>query len=98
MDQRLLDAPNNLSLALEELNDSLDKSKSSEAKSDVGTTLQSGDFGNTLKEISVGIKSIKDDTKKILDNQQTLIKMQKEKSSSDTKVFEESGGVVKQNK
>jgi hypothetical protein len=92
MDQRLLDALNNLSLALEELNESLDKSKSGEAKTDVGTTLQSGDFGNTLKEISVGIKSIKDDTKKILDNQQTLIKMQKEQSSTETKVFEEAGG------
>lgn len=92
MDQKLLDALNNLSVALEQLNDSLDKSKSGEAKSDVGTSLQSGNFGDTLKEITVGIQSIKDDTKKILDNQQTLIKMQKEQSSSETKLFEDAGG------
>ena len=90
MDQKLLDALNNLSVALEQLNESLDKS--GPAKTDTGTALQSGNFGDTLKEINVGIKSIKDDTKKILDNQETLIKMQKEQSSSETKVFEEAGG------
>lgn len=91
MDQKLLDALNNISIALEELSESLDKSKSP-VKSDVGNSLQSGDFSKQLVEINEGIKSIKEDTKKILDNQETIIKLQKQQTSGESKIFEEAGG------
>jgi DNA replication protein DnaD len=91
MDQKLLDALNNISIALEQLSESLDKSKSP-VKSDVGNSLQSGDFSKQLVEINEGIKSIKEDTKKILDNQETIIKLQKQQTSGESKVFEEAGG------
>lgn len=91
MDQKLLDALNNISIALEQLSESLDKSKSP-VKSDVGSALQSGDFSKQLVEINEGIKSIKQDTKKILDNQETIIKLQKQQTSGESKVFEEAGG------
>jgi hypothetical protein len=90
MDRQLLDALSNIGAALEQLTEALNERSS--MKSDVGQAMQGGDFGKQLEEISVGIKSIKDDTKKILDNQQTIIQLQKEQSSSDTKVFEEAGG------
>jgi hypothetical protein len=89
MDRELLESLNNLSIALERLSESL---SGGEMKTDVGNIMQSGDFSNSLLEINEGIKSIKEDTKKILDNQETLIKLQKEqKSGGDTKIFEESG-------
>ena len=91
MDQKILDALNNISIALEQLSESLDKSKSP-VKSDVGNSLQSGDFSKQLVEINEGIKSIKEDTKKILDNQETIIKLQKQQTSGESKVFEEAGG------
>lgn len=91
MDQKLLDALNNISIALEQLSESLDKSKSP-VKSDVGNSLQSGDFSKQLVEINEGIKSIKEDTKKILDNQETIIKLQKQQTSGESKIFEEAGG------
>ena len=77
MDQELLSALNNIGDALEKLSEALNKDG---AKSDVAQSLQVGDFGKQLEEISVGIKSIKSDTKKILDNQQTIIEMQKQQS------------------
>ena len=78
MDQQLLDALNNLSIGLEKIADALESS--TEAKSDVGTALQGGNFGEQIREINNGIISIKNDTSKILDNQQTIIKLQKQKS------------------
>lgn len=79
MDKQLLDALSNLSVALEKISDALDKDKNN-AQSAVGTALQSGDFSEQLKEIDKGIKSIKTDTGKILDNQDTIIQLQKQKS------------------
>jgi hypothetical protein len=91
MDQKLLDALNNISIALEQLSESLDNSGGTK-KSDVGSALQSGDFSKQLVEINEGIKSIKQDTKKILDNQETIIKLQKQQTSGESKIFEEAGG------
>jgi len=91
MDRELLDALSNLSLALEKISESLSKEKS-ESKTDVGTALQSGDFGKQLIEINEGIKSLKDDTKKILDNQETILKLQKEQSGGkESQLFEGAG-------
>lgn len=89
MDKQLLAALDNLSIALEMLSDSLNKSKV--AKSPTATTMQSGNFGEQLKEINKGIQELKDDNKKILDNQQTIIKLQKEKKDKSMNVFEGAG-------
>lgn len=89
MDKQLLAALDNLSIALEMLSDSLNKSK--EAKSPTATAMQSGNFGEQLKEINKGIRELKDDNKKILDNQQTIIKLQKEKKDKSMNVFEGAG-------
>jgi|GEM_PF-6410357 len=90
MDKELLNALDNLSFALEEVAKSLDK-KEGAAKSATGEALQSGDFAEHLTQIKEGLQSIKDDTSKILDNQQTIIKLQKEQSNNKASVFEEPG-------
>ena len=86
MDQKLLDALNNIGLALEELVDALNSKN--EAKSDTATAIQSGDFSEDLKSISEGIKSIKADTQTIIKNQQTIIAQGKDKESAKTKDIE----------
>ena len=87
MDQKLLDALNNLSFALEEISDALKDRKGK--KSDTTSALQSGDFSKTIKEIHVGIKSIKKDTEEILKQQKTIIELSKKKSSDKkTEAFE----------
>jgi RNA binding exosome subunit len=65
MDKQLLAALDNLSLGLEKLVEALQQ-KSDGKQSDTGAALQSGNFGNTLEQISVEIKSIKTDTQEIL--------------------------------
>ena len=79
MDQKLLDALNNLSFALEEISESLKERKG--AKSDTTTALQSGNFSKTINQINVGIKSIKKDTEKILKQQKTILELSKKKQS-----------------
>jgi hypothetical protein len=79
MDQKLLDALSNLSFALEEISDALKDRKGK--KSDTTSALQSGDFSKTIKEIHVGIKSIKKDTEEILKQQKTIIELSKKKTS-----------------
>ena len=80
MDQKLLDALNNLSFALEEISDAL-KDRKKAAKSDTTTALQSGNFSKTIKEIHVGIKSIKKDTQQILKQQKTILELSKKKNA-----------------
>jgi hypothetical protein len=87
MDQKLLDALNNLSFALEEISVALKDKKGS--KSDTTTALQSGNFSKTINEINVGIKSIKKDTEKILKQQKTILELSKKKQADKkTDVFE----------
>ena len=90
MDKQLLNALDNLSIALEVLTDALNKKKN-EAKSPTGTALQSGDFSKQIVEINQSIKGIKSDTKKILDNQNTILKLQREKKDEKFKAFEGAG-------
>lgn len=78
MDKKLLDALNNLSLALEDI--ALALSSKSEPSSATAKALQGGDFISEIKEISVGVKSLQKDTKAILANQQTIMKMAESKS------------------
>ena len=88
MDKQLLAALDNLSIALEMLVESLNKK---DAKSPTATALQSGNFEDQLKGINKGIQELKADNKKILDNQQTIIKLQKEKKDKSMNVFEGAG-------
>ena len=77
MDKKLLDSLGNLSLALEDIADAL-KSKS-EAKTATAKALKGGDFIKEIKEIQVGVKQLQKDTKKILANQETIIRLSKQK-------------------
>jgi hypothetical protein len=88
MDKKLLDSLNNLSVALENIADILNKKQSGSA---TGAALESGDFGKDLKAISVGIKSIKADTEEILKGQKTILELSKKKSDKKTPM-EEAGG------
>lgn len=90
MDQKLLDALNNLSEALELMAETL-KEKSA-AKSPTAEALKSGDFSSQIKEISVGIKSIKKDTQEILKQQKTILAIsQKRENDKKTGLFDEAG-------
>lgn len=88
MDKQLLAALDNLSVALEMLSESLSKKDSS---SPVASAVKSGSFEDQLKSISKGISDIKSDNKKILDNQETILKLQREKKDNSMNVFEGSG-------
>ncbi len=79
MDKQLLKALDNLGFALEALTEALQSKK--EAKTDTAQSLKSGDFGKQLESINVGIKSIKADTQEILNNQKTIIDLQRKKNS-----------------
>jgi len=73
MDKKLLDALNNLSVALGDIAQALaDKGESSSATT---KALQGGDFITEIKEINEGVKALQKDTKEILANQQTIMKM-----------------------
>lgn len=75
MDNKLLESLNNLSLALVEISEAL-KSKD-EPISGTAKALKGGDFIQEIKEINVGVKQLRKDTKQILNNQQTIMKMGK---------------------
>lgn len=79
MDKQLLKALDNLGNSLEALVAALESKK--EAKSDTAQGLKSGDFGKQLESINTGIKSIKADTQEILNNQKTIIDLQRKKES-----------------
>jgi hypothetical protein len=79
MDNKLLNALNNIGDALDALVEALNDKAS--AKSDAGTALQSGDFGKQLESISKDIKSIKADTQEILKQQKTILSQAKSKEA-----------------
>jgi hypothetical protein len=89
MDKKLLDSLNNLSVALESIADILNKKQT---RSATGAALESGDFSKDIKQISVGIKSIKADTEKILKEQKTILELSKKKASEKKTPMEEAGG------
>jgi len=93
MDQKLLNALNNLSEALQEISDAL---KSKGGNSATANALQSGDFISEIKEISVGIKQLQIDNKKILKNQETIIQLSKKAAGDKKSDFEKAGGDKKQ--
>jgi len=79
MDKQLLKALDNLGNSLEALVAALESKK--EAKTDTAQSLKSGDFGKQLESINVGIKSIKADTQEIINNQKTILDLQRKKDS-----------------
>jgi hypothetical protein len=81
MDKELLAGLNNLSEAILTMADILQKK---DAKSATGNALKSGDLSNQLRQISVGIKDIKKDTQKILNQQDTILKMLKKDEGKET--------------
>ena len=92
MDKILLKALDNLSVALEKISEALQKKGDGKDQSATATALQSGDFSDTLTEINTSVKSIKVDTQQILKNQETIIQLQKQKSSDKkTEAVEDAG-------
>lgn len=89
MDKQLLDALNNLSDSLEMISKALEKKEGSNTTTT--NALQSGNFSQQLTEISVSLKSIKSDTKKILEKQNTILEMQKKKDSDKKNAIDETG-------
>ena len=73
MDKKLLDSLNNLSLALEHISLALKDKR--EESSGTAKAIKGGDFVKEIKEIHIGIKSLQKDSKQILSNQQTIMKM-----------------------
>ena len=96
MDKKLLDALNNLSLSLEEISNAL-KSKDTN-KSPVANALSSGNFTNQILLIQEGISQIKTDTSSILNNQDTLLKIQKEKDKTISKIDLQNQNILKNQK
>lgn len=90
MDKQLLDGLDNLSEALVMIAEALEK-KNESSNSATTNALVSGDFTTQIKEINVSIKSIKKDTKKILENQQTILEMSKKKDKKSS-LIEDVGG------
>lgn len=87
MDQKMLDALNNLSVCLEEIATALKDKKAGKADS-VSNTLKSGNFIKQIEEINSNVKEIKTDTKKILKNQETILEISKQNSGKESSLFE----------
>jgi hypothetical protein len=95
MDQKLLNALNNLSEGLEAIADAL-KDKKGGNKSATTDALQGGNFTTHIKEINVGVKQLIKDSKQILKNQETIISLSKKSSGDKKSDFEKAGGDQKQ--
>ena len=90
MDKQLLQALDNLSVALERISETLNKKDS---KSSTGKAMESGNFGSQLKEISNGVKKLLADNQKILKNQETILASAKKKETDKkTGALEDVGG------
>lgn len=81
MDKKLLEALNNLSFALEELSMAMQDSSKDKNKSATSTALTSGKIEKKIDAIDKGVKQLQTDNKKILKNQEQLIKLAKEQRS-----------------
>jgi hypothetical protein len=91
MDKKLLNALNNLSEALLEIGEAL-KDKGGK-KSATTEALQGGNFSQELKQINLGIQSIKKDTQDILKQQKTILSISsKKENDKKTGLFEKAGG------
>jgi HPt (histidine-containing phosphotransfer) domain-containing protein len=80
MDKELIEGLSNLSNSLDKISEAL--SKKGEAKSASVTALQMGNFDKQIKEISQSIIEVKKDTQKLLDQQDTILKILKKEKDS----------------
>ena len=80
MDKELIEGLSNLSNSLDKISEAL--SKKGEAKSASVTALQMGNFDKQIKEVSQSIIEVKKDTQKILDQQDTILKILKKEKDS----------------
>jgi hypothetical protein len=78
MDQQLLSALDNLSVALEKIGEAL-ASKGKETSAPTADALKGGGFVDNISKIHQGVIDLKKDTAKILSNQQTILAMSKQK-------------------
>jgi len=86
MDRELIEGLSNLSASLDKISEAL--SKRDEPKSATAAALKMGEFEKQIKEISMSIVEVKKDTQKLLDQQDTILKMLKKKQSDSSKVQE----------
>jgi hypothetical protein len=79
MDRELIEGLSNLSASLDKISEAL--SKREEPKSATAAALKMGQFEKQIKEISMSIIEVKKDTQRILDQQDTIIKILKKQST-----------------
>lgn len=82
MDRDLLEALNDIGIGLERVAQALDARKGRQDRSSIEETLVSGEFEEKLTRIAEGVDQIKVKTDKILSNQETIIKLQKDQQGS----------------
>lgn len=82
MDKKLLEALNNLSFALEAISEAMKDSTKDKNKSATAAALTGGKIEKKLELIDKGIKEIQSDNKKILKNQEELLKLAKQQKQS----------------
>ena len=79
MDKELIEGLSNLSKSLDKISEVL--AKKEEPKSSSVAAMQMGEFDKQIKEISLSITEIKKDTQKVLDQQDTILKILKKRES-----------------
>jgi hypothetical protein len=89
MDKELLQALNNLSESLEKLAETL--GKKDEPKSATGAAVQMGSFEKQIKKIHNGVTSIKKDTSKLLNQQDTILKILQKKDGDKSNISSQQG-------
>lgn len=88
MDKKLLNALNNLSLALEEIAAVMKEGKEGKPKTATSEALTSGNLDRRIEMIDKGVKQLQEDNKTIIKNQETIIALSKRRS--DKTAFESS--------
>ncbi len=91
-DKKIISAFNDLTKGIEELTKCLKEKKKEKSGDGV---LNKINLGETIGKITESLKDIKKDTQKILKNQETLLKISKEKSDNKSSLFEKVGEKTK---
>lgn len=84
MDKKLLDAFANLSVALQQIADSLNKEKDKKgsSSSSIIDALKSSDIAKQIKSIDIGVKKLQSENKEIISNQKRIISLVSKKQES----------------
>jgi phage-related protein len=90
MDKKVLDALNNLSLALEQIAAALYQPRGNkDSGSEIVNILKSGNLITQIKSIDEGVKQLRKDSKEIIKNQETILNLSKQKQNENSKIFED---------